>query len=112
MYANSHTLLLIVANHKVQRGSDVTLRCDVPLLSESSTLQWIKDTGQTSNTTLVYNNSAYIILHTVDDHSEGIYYCKMIENGSVETVINHTIYVTTCKYVNLCFHLLLCSYKS
>ncbi|KAA0715738.1 hypothetical protein E1301_Tti008577 [Triplophysa tibetana] len=82
------------ANLKVQRGSDVTLRCDVPRLSESSTLQWIKDTGQTSNTTLVYSNSAHIILHNVDDHSEGIYYCKMIENGSVDTVINHTITVT------------------
>ncbi|XP_056611376.1 uncharacterized protein LOC130427756 [Triplophysa dalaica] len=87
--------LQTISNHTVQRGSDVTLRCDVPLLSESSTLQWIKDTGQTSNTTLVYNNSAYIILHNVDDHSEGIYYCKMIENGSVDTVINHTINVTT-----------------
>ncbi|XP_057191279.1 uncharacterized protein LOC130555244 isoform X2 [Triplophysa rosa] len=86
--------LQTISNLKVQRGSDVTLRCDVPLFSESSTLLWIKDTGQTSNTTLVYNNSAYIILHNVDDHSEGIYYCKWIENGSVDTVINHTLIVT------------------
>nr|XP_055072294.1 uncharacterized protein LOC129452458 [Misgurnus anguillicaudatus]XP_055072295.1 uncharacterized protein LOC129452458 [Misgurnus anguillicaudatus] len=77
-----------------QRGSDVTLRCDVPLLSETSTLQWIKDSGQTSNTTLVYNNSAYIILHNVDEHSEGKYYCRIMQNSRVETVMNHTVCVT------------------
>nr|XP_055072292.1 uncharacterized protein LOC129452456 isoform X2 [Misgurnus anguillicaudatus] len=77
-----------------QRGSDVTLRCDVPLLFENSTLQWIKDSGQTSNTTLVYNNSAYIILHNVDEHSEGKYYCRIMQNGLVETVMNHKVCVT------------------
>ncbi|XP_026127869.1 uncharacterized protein LOC113108778 isoform X2 [Carassius auratus] len=80
---------------KVVRGSDVSLRCDVPLLSESSTLLWEKDGGQISNTTLIYNNSAYIILHTVDEHSEGKYYCRLMEDGRVETVRIHTLNVTS-----------------
>ncbi|XP_016400815.1 uncharacterized protein LOC107733623 [Sinocyclocheilus rhinocerous] len=59
---------------KVVRGSDVSLRCDFPLLNESSTLHWEKDGEQISNATLMYNNSAYIILHTVDERSEETYY--------------------------------------
>ncbi|XP_065107729.1 uncharacterized protein [Paramisgurnus dabryanus] len=89
-----HATSLDCNKQNYQRGSDVTLRCDVPLLSENSTLQWIKDGGQTSNTTLVYNNSAYIILHNVDEHSEGKYYCRIMQNGSEETVMNHTVCVT------------------
>ncbi|XP_058641933.1 uncharacterized protein LOC131546412 isoform X2 [Onychostoma macrolepis] len=79
----------------VERGSDVSLRCDVPLLSESSTLHWEKDGEQISNTTLMYNNSAYIILHTVDKYSEGKYYCRLMEDGGVETVMIHTLNVTS-----------------
>ncbi|XP_016089209.1 uncharacterized protein [Sinocyclocheilus grahami] len=80
---------------KVVRGSDVSLRCDFPLLSESSTLHWEKDGEQISNTTLMYNNSAYIILHTVDERSEGTYYCKLMEDGRVQTVRIHTLNVTS-----------------
>ncbi len=47
----------------------------------------------------MYNNSAYIILHTVDEHSEGEYYCRLIEDGEVETVRIHTLNVTSRKYV-------------
>ncbi|XP_016309665.1 uncharacterized protein LOC107663829 [Sinocyclocheilus anshuiensis] len=78
---------------KVVRGSDVSLRCDFPLLNESSTLHWEKDGEQISNTTLMYNNSAYIILHTVDECNKGKYYCKLIEDGRVETVRIHTLNV-------------------
>ncbi|XP_043105417.1 uncharacterized protein LOC122352013 isoform X2 [Puntigrus tetrazona] len=80
---------------QVQRGSDVSLRCDVPFLSESSTLHWEKDGEQTSNTTLMYNNSAFIILHTVDEHSKGNYYCILTKEGSVETVKRHTLTVAS-----------------
>ncbi|XP_026073857.1 uncharacterized protein LOC113053221 [Carassius auratus] len=79
---------------RVVRGSDVSLRCDVPLLSNSSTLHWEKDGEQTPNSTLMYNTSAYIILHTVDERSEGKYYCRLMQDGSVRTVRIHTLNVT------------------
>ncbi|KAK2904995.1 hypothetical protein Q8A67_006794 [Cirrhinus molitorella] len=84
--------------NEVLHGSDVSLRCDVPLLSESSTLHWEKDGEQTSNTTLMYNNSAYIILHTVDKRTEGKYYCRLLEDGRIETVRIHTLNVTQNSY--------------
>ncbi|XP_026073860.1 uncharacterized protein LOC113053223 [Carassius auratus] len=79
---------------RVVRGSDVSLRCDVPLRSNSSTLHWEKDGEQTPNSTLMYNTSAYIILHTVDKRSEGKYYCRLMQDGIVQTVKNHTLNVT------------------
>ncbi|XP_052462099.1 uncharacterized protein LOC128019850 [Carassius gibelio] len=42
----------------------------------------------------MYNTSAYIILHTVDERSEGKYYCRLMQDGSVRTVKNHTLNVT------------------
>ncbi|XP_048049624.1 uncharacterized protein LOC125270273 isoform X2 [Megalobrama amblycephala] len=86
------------AQTEVQRGVDVSLRCEVSFLSESSTLQWEKDGQQTSNTTLLYNNSAYIILHTVDKHNEGKYYCRLMENGTVKTVRNYLLTVSSNSY--------------
>ncbi|XP_056321382.1 uncharacterized protein LOC130235036 [Danio aesculapii] len=84
--------------NEVSPGSDVCLRCDVSLLSESSTLHWETDNEPTSNTTLIYNNSAYIILHTVDEHNTGQYYCRLTEDGKVQTVRNHTLNVKTHSY--------------
>ncbi|XP_016357276.1 uncharacterized protein LOC107700210 [Sinocyclocheilus anshuiensis] len=81
-------------SQEVQHGSDVSLRCDVPLLSKSSTLHWEKDGEQTPNTTLMYNNSAYIILHTVDERSKGEYYCRLMKDGRVQTVRIQTLNVT------------------
>ncbi|XP_051760944.1 uncharacterized protein LOC127518388 isoform X5 [Ctenopharyngodon idella] len=83
------------AQKGVQRGIDVSLRCEVSFLPESSTLQWEKDGQQTSNTTLLYNNSAYIILHTVDEHNKGEYYCRLMEDGRVKTVRNYTLTVSS-----------------
>ncbi|XP_016357277.1 uncharacterized protein LOC107700211 [Sinocyclocheilus anshuiensis] len=85
----------VQTQNKVQHGSDVSLRCDVPLLSKSSTLHWEKDGEQTPNTTLMYNNSAYIILHTVDERSKGEYYCRLMKDGRVQTVRIHTLNVTS-----------------
>ncbi|KAK9969339.1 hypothetical protein ABG768_027521 [Culter alburnus] len=90
--------LIQTAQKEVLRGVDVSLRCEVSFLSESSTLQWEKDGQQTSNTTLLYNNSAYIILHTVDKHNEGKYYCRLMENGRVKTVRIHTLTVSSNSY--------------
>ncbi|XP_056611292.1 carcinoembryonic antigen-related cell adhesion molecule 5-like [Triplophysa dalaica] len=96
-----HTIIFLIiilssglCHKRVQRGSDITLQCDVPHISESSTLMWIKETDQTSNTTLLYNNSAYIILHNVDENSEGIYYCILQKDGRTTTIINRTLSVT------------------
>ncbi|XP_077071324.1 uncharacterized protein LOC143723193 isoform X2 [Siphateles boraxobius] len=86
------------AQKEVQCGVDVSLRCEVSLLSESSTLQWERDEEQTSNTTLLYNNSAYIILHTIDEHNQGKYYCRLMEDGRVTTVRIHTLNVSSNSY--------------
>uniref|UniRef100_A0A9J8D2I9 Si:ch73-7i4.3 n=1 Tax=Cyprinus carpio carpio TaxID=630221 RepID=A0A9J8D2I9_CYPCA len=88
----------VQTQNEVLRGSDVSLRCDVPLLNESSTLLWEKDGEQISNNTLIFNNSAFIILYTVDEHSEGKYYCKLMEDGKTETVRIHTLNVTLHSY--------------
>ncbi|XP_073768878.1 uncharacterized protein isoform X2 [Danio rerio] len=82
----------------VSPGSDVCLRCDVSLLSEFSTLQWTKEGKPTSNTTLIYNNSAYIILHTADEHNTGEYYCRLNKDGKIQTITNHTLTVKTHSY--------------
>ncbi|XP_039538872.1 uncharacterized protein LOC120486787 isoform X2 [Pimephales promelas] len=84
--------------YQVLRGVDVSLRCEVSFLSESSTLQWERDGEQTSNTTLLYNNSAYIILHTVDEHNQGKYYCRLMEDGRATTVRIHTLNVSSHSY--------------
>uniref|UniRef100_A0A8C2KYX4 Ig-like domain-containing protein n=1 Tax=Cyprinus carpio TaxID=7962 RepID=A0A8C2KYX4_CYPCA len=88
----------VQTQNEVLRGSDVSLRCDVPLLTESSTLLWEKNGEQISNTTLIFNNSAFIILHTVDEHSEGKYYCRLMEDGKTETVRIHTLNVASHSY--------------
>ncbi|XP_056098055.1 uncharacterized protein LOC130076826 [Rhinichthys klamathensis goyatoka] len=85
-------------SQEVLRGVDVSLRCEVSFLSESSTLQWERDGEQTSNTTLLYNNSAYIILHTVDEHNQGKYYCRLMEDGRVATVRIHTLNLRSNSY--------------
>ncbi|XP_050975561.1 uncharacterized protein LOC127171141 isoform X1 [Labeo rohita] len=88
----------VQTQNEVLHGSDVSLRCDVPLLSESSTLHWETDREETSNTTLMYNNSAYIILHTVDERNEGKYYCRLMKNRTVQTVRIHTLNVISHSY--------------
>ncbi|XDV30437.1 hypothetical protein PO909_033361 [Leuciscus waleckii] len=94
-WSRFHAIAFQTAPKEVLRGVDVSLRCEVSLLSESSTLQWERDGEQTSNTTLLYNNSAYIILHTVDEHSQGKYYCRLMEDGNLSTVRNHTLNVSS-----------------
>ncbi|XP_042619705.1 uncharacterized protein LOC109086937 isoform X2 [Cyprinus carpio] len=97
--AFAHAQIQTVQTQKeVQRGSDVSLRCDVRLLSKSSTLNWEKDGEHTPNSTLMYNNSAYIILHTADERNKGNYYCRLMEDGSVQTVRIHTLNVTSNLY--------------
>ncbi|KAJ8247242.1 hypothetical protein COCON_G00234330 [Conger conger] len=49
----------------------------------SATLAWERDREPTANTTLIYNNTAHIIIHSVDQHSEGTYDCTLRRNGAL-----------------------------
>ncbi|XP_047671302.1 uncharacterized protein LOC113641054 isoform X2 [Tachysurus fulvidraco] len=79
---------------KVQLGTDVTLSCEVSDLLQSSTVQWQREDAPVPNTTLVYNNTAYIILHNVDHRSNGNYYCTGSHQGKKQIYENRTLEVT------------------
>ncbi|XP_061090122.1 uncharacterized protein LOC133123660 [Conger conger] len=49
-------------------GSDVAMSCEVSHLPDSATLAWERDREPTANTTLLYNNTAHIIIHSFDEH--------------------------------------------
>ncbi|XP_064185636.1 uncharacterized protein LOC135251785 isoform X3 [Anguilla rostrata] len=51
------------------KGSDVTMSCEVSHLPDSATLDWERDREPTANTTLIYNNTAHIIIHSADQYS-------------------------------------------
>ncbi|XP_036430366.1 uncharacterized protein LOC118810597 [Colossoma macropomum] len=90
---------------KAQHGTDVTLSCEVASLPESSTLQWEREGAPTSNTTLFLNNTAYIILHSVDQQSQGTYTCKLKQNGKVQMCWNRTVSVSEHTYSKKSFPL-------
>ncbi|XP_061091245.1 uncharacterized protein LOC133124245 isoform X2 [Conger conger] len=69
--------------HTEHEGSDVTMSCEVSHLPDSATLAWERDREPTANTTLIYNNTAHIIIHSVDQHSEGTYNCTLRRNGAL-----------------------------
>ncbi|KAJ8245039.1 hypothetical protein COCON_G00236250, partial [Conger conger] len=69
--------------HTEREGSDVTMSCEVSHLPDSATLAWERDREPTANTTLIYNNTAHIIIHSVDQHSEGTYNCTLRRNGAL-----------------------------
>ncbi|KAL7866176.1 hypothetical protein SRHO_G00114230 [Serrasalmus rhombeus] len=90
---------------KAQRGTDVTLSCVVASLPESFTLQWEREGAPTSNTTLFLNNTAYIILHSVDQQSQGTYTCKLKQNGKEQMCRNQTVSVSEYTYSKKTFTL-------
>ncbi|XP_061091243.1 uncharacterized protein LOC133124244 isoform X3 [Conger conger] len=55
--------------HTEREGSDVTMSCELSHLPDSATLAWERDREPTANTTLIYNNTAHIIIHSVDQHT-------------------------------------------
>ncbi|XP_061092908.1 uncharacterized protein LOC133125173 [Conger conger] len=69
--------------HTEREGSDVNKSCEVSHLPDSATLAWERDREPTANTTLIYNNTAHIIIHSVDQHSEGTYDCTLRRNGAL-----------------------------
>ncbi|XP_022536210.2 uncharacterized protein LOC103037674 isoform X3 [Astyanax mexicanus] len=82
------------ADCEAQRGTDVTLICEVHSLPEFSTLQWDGLGASIPNTTLFLNNTAYIILHSVDQHSQGTYNCTLRQNEKKEIKKSVTLSVT------------------
>ncbi|KAI4898317.1 hypothetical protein NFI96_007793 [Prochilodus magdalenae] len=83
---------------EAQRGTDVTLSCEASRLPESSTLQWEREGASTPNITLFLNNTAYIILYSVDHRSQGTYTCKLKHNGEVQMHGSLTVNVTEYTY--------------
>ncbi|XP_035253715.1 uncharacterized protein LOC118216548 [Anguilla anguilla] len=74
-------------------GSDVTMSCEVSHLPDSATLDWERDREPTANTTLIYNNTAHIIIHSADRYSEGTYNCTLRWNGVLIFSIPRTLQV-------------------
>ncbi|XP_072541378.1 uncharacterized protein [Salminus brasiliensis] len=91
--------------NKAQRGTDVTLSCEVSRLPAFSTLQWEREEAPASNTTLFFNNTAYIILHSVDQRSQGKYTCRLRRNGTVLMHQSQTLHVTDSTYSKKIFSL-------
>ncbi|XP_064185632.1 uncharacterized protein LOC135251784 isoform X7 [Anguilla rostrata] len=82
----------------VKEGSDVTMSCEVSHLPDSATLDWERDTDPTANTTLIYNNTAHIIIHSADRYSEGTYSCTLRWNGEFIFSIPRTLQVSKGTY--------------
>ncbi|KAB5576799.1 hypothetical protein PHYPO_G00202680 [Pangasianodon hypophthalmus] len=79
---------------QAQHGTDVTLSCEVSDLPESSTVQWEREEAPVPNSTLFYNNTAYIILHNVDHRSRGKYYCILRHRGNKNIYRTQTLEVS------------------
>ncbi|XP_064176052.1 uncharacterized protein LOC135246585 isoform X1 [Anguilla rostrata] len=77
----------------VKEGSDVIRSCEVSHLPDSATLDWERDREPTANTTLIYNNTAHIIIHSADRYSEGTYNCTLRWNGALIFSIPRTLQV-------------------
>ncbi|XP_036830506.1 uncharacterized protein LOC110520222 isoform X3 [Oncorhynchus mykiss] len=69
--------------NEVYLGSDVSVRCEVSHIPDGATLQWEIDGDSTSNTTLFYNKTAHMIIHTVDQNYQGRSNCNFRLNGEL-----------------------------
>ncbi|XP_064175821.1 uncharacterized protein LOC135246248 isoform X2 [Anguilla rostrata] len=77
----------------VKEGPDVNMSCEVSHLPDSATLDWERDREPTANTTLIYNNTAHIIIHSADRYSAGTYNCTLRWNGALIFSISRTLQV-------------------
>ncbi|XP_061090120.1 uncharacterized protein LOC133123657 [Conger conger] len=75
------------------------MSCEVSHLPDSATLAWERDREPTANTTLIYNNTAHIIIHSVDQHSEGTYDCTLRRNGALILSVPNELKVTKGTFV-------------
>ncbi|KAL0963937.1 hypothetical protein UPYG_G00315560 [Umbra pygmaea] len=62
-------------------GSDVSVSCEASCLPEGATLQWEGDGEPTSNTTLFYNNTAHMVIYSVQQSRQRIYCCNVTLNA-------------------------------
>ncbi|KAJ8332330.1 hypothetical protein SKAU_G00426850 [Synaphobranchus kaupii] len=83
---------------RVNEGSDVTMSCEVSRLPDSATLDWERDREPTANTTLIFNQTAHITIHSTDLHSAGKYSCTLRWNGALIFSLPKTLHINlgTC----------------
>ncbi|KAJ8396345.1 hypothetical protein AAFF_G00019220 [Aldrovandia affinis] len=81
----------------VREGSDVSRSCEVSRLPESATLEWERDGDPTTNTTLLCNSTAYIVIHS-SDYTQGKYNCTLRWNGQRIFSIYNTLKVIQGTY--------------
>ncbi|XP_014020928.1 uncharacterized protein isoform X2 [Salmo salar] len=79
-------------------GSDVSFSCELSSLPEGTTLQWEREGDPTSNTTLFYNNTAHVVIHSVDQSSKGRCYCTLRQNGTLLYGVYNTLNVQTSTF--------------
>ncbi|XP_064166753.1 uncharacterized protein LOC135240766 isoform X1 [Anguilla rostrata] len=80
-------------------GFDVPGWCEISRLPKSFILQWEKEGDPTANTTLLYNNTAYIIIHSANLQCSGKYICSVRrENGQPLFTTSSKLTVTEYTY--------------
>nr|XP_046197132.1 uncharacterized protein LOC124029450 [Oncorhynchus gorbuscha] len=79
-------------------GSDVSFSCELSSLPEGTTLQWEREGDPTSNTTLFYNNTVHMVIHSVDQSSQGRCNCTLKQNGTLLYEIYNTLNVETSTF--------------
>lgn len=82
-------------------GSDVSFSCEASHLPDSVTLQWEKKENHIPNTTLLYINTAHIIIHSADMQSSGEYRCTFRKNGRLIYVVKKMLEVYQRKWFNM-----------
>ncbi|XP_029567244.1 uncharacterized protein LOC115160883 isoform X1 [Salmo trutta] len=92
-------------DNEVYVGSDVSVRCEVSSIPDGATLQWERDGDSTSNTTLFYNRTAHMIIHTVDQNYRGRFYCNFRLNGELLFTVYIFLNVLTDTFNNPLIHL-------
>ncbi|XP_061083016.1 uncharacterized protein LOC133116988 isoform X2 [Conger conger] len=84
---------------EVQVGLDVSSRCEISRLPKSVILQWERKGDPRVNTTRLYNNSAYIIIHNANLQCNGEYTCSVRkDNGRLIVHAISTLRVTKYTY--------------
>lgn len=79
-------------------GSDVSMSCKLPHMPEAATLQWEAEDNLSSNTTLFYNNTAYVIIHSVDQQNKKRYDCVVRLNGTRVFGAGFLLDIEACVY--------------
>lgn len=76
----------------------MTLSSKGPDVPESFSLRCERKETPASNSTLIYNNTVYIISHSVNHRSRGTNYCMLRFHGKEDIYSNQTQQVSNCEY--------------